>query len=824
MSASTLDAAEVDTLFPFHIALDAQGRLVRWGRTLARILPTLGGGDPLEAHFELVRPAGPTSLEALTRAAATVVVLRARAAMLTLRGQVLVRADGALFVGTPWVSELGELRRLGLKLGDFAVHDAMLDHMTLLQSKNTALADVQRLARRLEEEKSRAERLYGEVAELSAWLSTLVENLPFGVLLEDARRRVVMANQALTSSVEVQREAAQRLADPQGFVARTEAIAAARAPVLGEQLDHADGRRLERDSIPIAAPDGGHAILWQYRDETRRRHADDELRATKAAAEAANRAKADFLAMVSHEMRTPLGVIVGLTELLGEMEWDEERGAYLERLSSNADALLALIEDLLDFAKLEAGQIRLELAPYAPLRIGADVLGALSMRAETKGLALTFVTDPSLDAPLLVDGARVRQVLVNLVSNAIKFTARGRVELLITTTAEDAAGLHVRYAVRDTGPGIPDALKARVFERFVRADSPENRRAGGAGLGLDIVRSLVELMGGHVTLEDAPAGGALFSFTLVHPRPLPELAPSAAIDAPPRGALVGGPGAEPRVLVAEDNEDNRRLLERQLARLGCVVEFAPDGLAAFERLSAAGFDLLLTDLEMPRWDGFELARQLRSAPFGARIPIIALSAHALPGHRQRCIDAGMDDYLTKPVRRATLALALSRWTGEHTQTSAPTGSLPLVTSTGDIIVDTLDVSTSGGGDDAAADARREHLVDPAEASGPVLPRPDPDVADLVGWYVDERRREAAELRVLLEAGAFDRLRRVGHNLAGSAAAYGLPQLGELGRGLEDAARSEALDRVVELLGAIERYLARVQVPTPDGPAGRASRT
>ncbi len=204
--------------------------------------------------------------------------------------------------------------------------------------------------------------------------------------------------------------------------------------------------------------------------------------------------------------------------------------------------------------------------------------------------------------------------------------------------------------------------------------------------------------------------------------------------------------------MAEDNEDNRRLLERQLARLGCVVSLADDGNEAFERLSAEAFDLLLTDLDTPRCDGFELARRVRGAPFGARIPIIALSAHALPGHRQRCIDAGMDDYLTKPVRQATLALALARWTGEHTQTSAPPDALPLATDSGDIIVDDLDVSHPL--DAAGAPERQvEALADPAEVDGRVYPRPDSDVADLVEGYVGERRREAADLRSLLDAAA-----------------------------------------------------------------------
>ncbi|MCY3002124.1 MAG: ATP-binding protein [Planctomycetota bacterium] len=369
-----------------------------------------------------------------------------------------------------------------------------------------------------------------------------------------------------------------------------------------------------------------------------------------ALAESSNRAKSEFLANMSHEFRTPLNGIVGMTDLLQETPLSADQREYVDMTRSSASHLLALISDILDLSKIEAGKVTIEQLPVRVRDVVGHVGMLMSRLAAAKGLPLT--TEIAPDVPEWVEGdpTRLRQVLLNLTSNAVKFTEKGGVRLKLACASDRKT---LVFEVHDSGIGIaPDKLDA-VFEKFVQADTTTTRRFGGTGLGLAIVRDLARLMGGDVRVASKVGEGSVFTLVL----PLVEARPeehhvAAAAEPTPRAGL--------RVLVAEDNAVNWRVLEVQLRRLGCLPELATDGEQAFQRAQANDFDIILMDCQMPVLDGFEATRKIRAlaGPRG-QVPIVALTANALTGDRDRCIATGMNGYLTKPVRREDLAQALA---------------------------------------------------------------------------------------------------------------------------------------------------------------------
>jgi signal transduction histidine kinase/CheY-like chemotaxis protein len=412
--------------------------------------------------------------------------------------------------------------------------------------------------------------------------------------------------------------------------------------------------------LTITAVRGRDGALLQYvgtaTDISQRKQHEEELIAARDRAEAGARAKAAFLATMSHEIRTPMNGILGMIQLSLMSQPSDKVREFLGIAKSSADSLLTILNDVLDFSKAEAGYITIEKRPYNPASLVVEVADLFAARAAEKGLTLSHSASMHLPDRVTGDETRVRQVLTNLLSNAIKFTATGSADLSVTLAEE---GRVLVYSIVDTGIGIAPEMQAQVFAPFSQADDSITRRYGGTGLGLAICRQLADLMGGTLKLDSTPGLGSRFTLSL----PLGSAASVTPTSTPVSTQPAGPAQRSLSILVAEDMPVNQALMRALLSNEGHQVAIAVNGVAAVAIAAAQRFDVILMDMQMPEMGGLEATRRLRAneaAAFLQRVPVIALTASVFPVDRAACADAGMDDFLAKPVEVDQLRASLYR--------------------------------------------------------------------------------------------------------------------------------------------------------------------
>nr|WP_209980726.1 ATP-binding protein [Azospirillum picis] len=525
----------------------------------------------------------------------------------------------------------------------------------------------------------------------------------------------------------------------------------------------------------------------------------EEADAARVAAENASLAKSRFLAMMSHELRTPMTAVIGMGDLLSGTGLTDQQKAFVKTLRSSAGTLMTILNDVLDFSKIEAGQLTLEQIDFSLPRLVEDVVQLFLVRAAAKGLVLSASIADDTPRHVRGDPTRLRQILFNLVSNAIKFTHHGTIEIAVWSPdppppSAGIAGapdgpqpLTLRFEVQDSGIGMTAEQRGRLFDAFVQADASTNRKYGGTGLGLAICKRLVEAMGGEITVSSIAGRGSTFRFSIE----------ARTAEAPPTGELASPPtlpaGDEPaatlvalRLLLAEDNDINRMLITAMMTRLGHRIDAVSDGRAVLDAIQAADYDALILDMEMPVLDGRSTARAIRrmDGPV-ARIPIVGLSADALPEHRDGHMAAGLDAYLTKPI--------------DWEQLNAVLVDMAVRPREGRVVP--MPVRAPSEGERFAG----LPLVDRVKQAELRLALGGEALDGMLLLLPETTLRELAAIRSALASGRPQELKQAAHTLSGLAANFGAPRVAAIARAIND--NPTDTEKVAALLPLLEIAVA-----------------
>jgi signal transduction histidine kinase/ActR/RegA family two-component response regulator len=605
-----------------------------------------------------------------------------------------------------------------------------------------------------------------------------IENASEGIIVYDLDGAVLTCNRRLIEAWDLTPEilalgrpaivqrVRQLMEDPDSFIQAADAAVHDNENERVDEIRMKTGRVFRRSVRPMRVDGKVFARVLALEDLTMQRESAQALERARDAAVQAARLKSEFLANMSHELRTPLNALVGSAELLRAGALEPGQRELVEGVDKAASTLLGLVNGVLDFSKMEAGRMVVERIPFRLRDVLDDALSIAQSRAAEKGLDVECDAAPACEEVLVGDPTRLRQILLNLLDNAVKFTPKGSVRLRCVLAPGGGDAVTLELAIADTGIGIDPSVLPSVFDAFTQADSSTARRYGGTGLGLSISKGLVELLGGTIEAHSEPGQGSTFLVRLPFER-----APAASEAAGEAAAPSAAPPARrdrQRVLIVEDNAINRRLLQMQIEKLGRPADAASDGESALDAMRQNEYGLILMDCQMPGVDGYEATRLLREAESGKRrVPVVALTAHAGEADRARCMAAGMDDYLSKPATLNDLAGALDRW------------DLPF--------------------DETAVKAYAS-LAAPDEAA----------FRGLVSDFIEDAGGRLKRAEAALEAGDRAGMSAQVHAVKGAAAALGARGLRELCRRIEGAEKAARPDEVRLLLSQAVEEVERVR--------------
>jgi two-component system, sensor histidine kinase and response regulator len=557
---------------------------------------------------------------------------------------------------------------------------------------------------------------------------------------------------------------------------------------------------------PVRDQDGALiGMLAVGRNVTERRKAEEDIRRAKEIAEEATRMKSDFLANMSHEIRTPMNAIIGLSHLVLKTELTARQRDYIAKVQTSGQHLLGVINDILDFSKVEAGKLDLENADFELASLLDNTGALLGEKIQAKGLALRVDVAPDVPAALVGDPLRLGQVLINYANNAVKFTERGEIAISVSVTERTESGVLLCFRVRDTGIGLTPEQMGRLFQSFSQGDASTTRKFGGTGLGLAISRQLAGLMGGDVGVESEYGQGSTFWFTArlgigdakaAEAAPAPAAGPAAGIGPGVADGLAAIRGA--RILLVEDNDINQEVAREMLQDAGLVVEVAGNGQVALAMVQQAPYDLVFMDMQMPVMDGVTATVEIRRRPLLRNLPIVAMTANAMEQDLRRCIDAGMDDFLVKPIDPPSMWAVLLRWIRPAAQPVAAVDPSAAGNPLGELPSDITGLDTALG---LSRMMGKKKLY-----------------LEMLRRFVASHRGVAEEMSMSLAFGDTAAAERMAHTAKGVGGSIGATALqaaaGELEQALKDGVRGAALQQRLRefeatlsaLIGALDRCL------------------